>query len=203
MVAAVVFDMDGVIVDSEQVWDEVREELVADWGGRSRPEAQRAMMGMSSPEWSRYMHDELGLAAEPPEEINARGRRRMLERYHGELPLLDGAVEAVALAGGVVSARRRVVLEPAADRRRARDGRASRTASWRRCRRRRCRAGSPARTSIWRRRGGSASRAARVCGGRGLGERDPCGEGGRDGRDRVSRTGTTRPMRRRLGWRMS
>ena len=94
MIAAVVFDMDGVIVDTEQVWDEVREELVADWGGRYSAEAQRAMMGMSSPEWSRYMHDELGLPQEP-EEINAEVVRRMLERYHGELPLLDGAVDAV------------------------------------------------------------------------------------------------------------
>jgi len=94
MVAAVVFDMDGVIIDSEQVWDEVREELVTDWGGRYSAAAQRAMMGMSSPEWSRYMHDELGLSQEP-EEINAEVVRRMLERYHGELPLLDGAVDAV------------------------------------------------------------------------------------------------------------
>jgi HAD superfamily hydrolase (TIGR01509 family) len=94
VVRAVVFDMDGVIIDSEQVWDEVREELVAAWGGRSRPEAQQAMMGMSSPEWSRYMHDELGLAQEPAE-INDEVVRRMLERYRGDLPLLEGAVEAV------------------------------------------------------------------------------------------------------------
>ena len=94
MLVAVVFDMDGVIIDSEQVWDEVREELVADWGGTYSAAAQRAMMGMSSPEWSRYMHDELGLAQEP-DEINAEVVRRMLERYHGELPLLDGAVDAV------------------------------------------------------------------------------------------------------------
>jgi HAD superfamily hydrolase (TIGR01509 family) len=94
VVAAVIFDMDGVIVDTEQVWDEVREELVADWGGRSVPGAQQAMMGMSSVEWSRYMHDELGLAA-PPAEINAEVVRRMLERYRQDLPLIDGAVEAV------------------------------------------------------------------------------------------------------------
>ena len=122
MVAAVVFDMDGVIIDTEQVWDEVREELVADWGGRYSAEAQRAMMGMSSPEWSRYMHDELGLT-QAPAEINDEVVRRMLERYHGDLPLIDGAVEAVRIARGLVSARGGVVVEPAADRRRARDGR--------------------------------------------------------------------------------
>ena len=99
MVEAVVFDMDGVIVDTEQVWDEVRERLVADWGGRYSPEAQRAMMGMSSSEWSRYMHDELGLP-QSPEEINDEVVRRMLDRYRAALPLVPGAVEAVrALAG--------------------------------------------------------------------------------------------------------
>jgi HAD superfamily hydrolase (TIGR01509 family) len=51
-------------------------------------------MGMSSPEWSRYMHEELALA-EPPEEINGEVVRRMLVRYRDDLPLLDGAVAAV------------------------------------------------------------------------------------------------------------
>jgi HAD superfamily hydrolase (TIGR01509 family) len=91
---AVVFDLDGVIVDTEHVWDEVRERLTRDWGGAYRPEAQRAMMGMSSTEWSRYMHEELGLA-QAPEEINAEVVRRMLARYRTELPLVPGAVAAV------------------------------------------------------------------------------------------------------------
>jgi HAD superfamily hydrolase (TIGR01509 family) len=52
------------------------------------------MMGMSSPEWSAYMHDTIGLA-EPPEEINRLVVERMLARYAEELPLLPGAVEAV------------------------------------------------------------------------------------------------------------
>ena len=94
MVAAVVFDMDGVIVDSEQVWDAVREQLVREWGGSYSPVAQRAMMGMSSAEWSRYMHDELGLE-QSPAEINDEVVRRMLAHYRARLPLLDGAVEVV------------------------------------------------------------------------------------------------------------
>ena len=96
MVAAVIFDMDGVIVDTEQVWDEVREHLVGDWGGTYSSEAQLAMMGMSSVEWSRYMHEALGLP-QSPEEINAEVVSRMLDRYRTELPLIDGAVAAVRL----------------------------------------------------------------------------------------------------------
>jgi len=94
MIEAVVFDMDGVLVDTEQVWDDVREELVRERGGRWHEGAQAAMMGMSSVEWSRYMHDDLGLV-EQPDEINDEVVRRMLARYRDELPLLDGAVTAV------------------------------------------------------------------------------------------------------------
>jgi HAD superfamily hydrolase (TIGR01509 family) len=95
VIEAVVFDMDGVIVDSEQVWDDVREGLAKERGGRWHERAQADMMGMSSPEWSRYMHDVIGLR-EPPEEINDEVVRRMLDRYRTELPLLPGATDAVA-----------------------------------------------------------------------------------------------------------
>jgi len=94
MIEAVVFDMDGVIVDTEQVWDDVREQLVRERGGRWHDGAQAEMMGMSSTEWSRYMHEELGLA-EPPREINDEVVQRMLARYRDDLPLIDGAVDAV------------------------------------------------------------------------------------------------------------
>jgi HAD superfamily hydrolase (TIGR01509 family) len=94
VIDAVVFDLDGVLVDSEQLWDEAREELARERGGRWHERAQRDMMGMSSPEWSRYMHDVVGLR-EPPEEISAEVVRRMGARYRERLPLLPGAVEAV------------------------------------------------------------------------------------------------------------
>ncbi|HYZ78672.1 MAG TPA: HAD family phosphatase [Gaiellaceae bacterium] len=94
MIDAVVFDLDGVLLDSEQLWDEAREELARERGGRWHQRAQRDMMGMSSPEWSRYMHDVIGLR-EPPEEIDAEVVRRIERRYRDRLPLLRGAVEAV------------------------------------------------------------------------------------------------------------
>ena len=93
-IEAVIFDLDGVIVDSEHLWDEVREELARERGGRWHDRAQADMMGMSSVEWSHYMHDVIGLA-EPPEEIDAEVVRRMQARYAQRLPLVDGAVEAV------------------------------------------------------------------------------------------------------------
>ena len=91
---AVIFDLDGVLVDSEQVWDEVRERLADERGGRWHPRAQRDMMGMSSIEWSRYMSDELGVPLSP-QEVSAEVVRRVEERYRRELPLLPGAVDAV------------------------------------------------------------------------------------------------------------
>jgi HAD superfamily hydrolase (TIGR01509 family) len=94
VIEAVVFDLDGVILDSEQVWDEVRAGLARERGGRWSEQAQADMMGMSSTEWSRYMHDVVGLSA-PPEEINLEVVRRMLDRYSHDLPLIEGAVEAV------------------------------------------------------------------------------------------------------------
>ena len=115
MIDAVVFDLDGVIIDSEHVWDEVRQRLAEERGGRWHDQASREMMGMSSREWSRYMHDVIGLA-EPPEEINAEVVRRLVAVYHEELPLLDGAVEAVeALAGrwplGLASSSNRELID--------------------------------------------------------------------------------------------
>ncbi len=94
MIDAVVFDLDGVLLDSETVWDDVRETLVRERGGRWHERAQADMMGMSSREWSRYLHDELGLA-ESPQELNDEVVSRMLVRYRDELPLIDGAVAAV------------------------------------------------------------------------------------------------------------
>ena len=94
MLQAVIFDLDGVLVDSESVWDQARRGVVADNGGSWKPEATFAMMGMSSSEWSRYLHDALGTELDP-QEINAQVVQRVLDAYHHEVPALPGATDAV------------------------------------------------------------------------------------------------------------
>ncbi|MDD9370356.1 MAG: HAD hydrolase-like protein, partial [Acidimicrobiales bacterium] len=58
---AVIFDLDGVLLDSESIWNDAKRELVEAKGGRWLPGSARTMMGMSSPEWARYLRDELGV----------------------------------------------------------------------------------------------------------------------------------------------
>ena len=89
VVQAVVFDMDGVLVDTEPDWDAARRDAAHAGGGRWHAQATTDMIGMSAPEWSTYMHDELRVDAEP-EEINRQVVARMLERVAEGAPLLAG-----------------------------------------------------------------------------------------------------------------
>ena len=119
MIGAVIFDLDGVILETEELWDEVREALARERGGRWSERAQADMMGMSSTEWSAYMHDVVGLE-EPPEEISAEVVGRMLDRYEERLPLVEGATEAVKrLAAnwplGLASSSNRELIDRALD----------------------------------------------------------------------------------------
>lgn len=93
-VEAVVFDLDGVLVDSEPLWEQVRRQVVAEYGGRWTDDAQSRLMGMSTPEWARYLGDDLGVGL-PPDDVAALVIERMGARYAERLPLIPGAVEAV------------------------------------------------------------------------------------------------------------
>jgi len=93
-VAAVVFDLDGVLIDSEPIWTSVRKDFVAREGGVWHPDAQRRMVGMSTAEWSRYISAELEVPL-PPSEIGFRVVDAMSVRYGDQPPLVDGAVDTV------------------------------------------------------------------------------------------------------------
>jgi HAD superfamily hydrolase (TIGR01509 family) len=86
--------MDGVLVDTERDWDSARREVARALGGEWRRGATTDMIGMSAPEWSRYMRDHLGVEAEP-REISRRVVGRMLERVEAGPPLLAGSAAAV------------------------------------------------------------------------------------------------------------
>jgi HAD superfamily hydrolase (TIGR01509 family) len=94
MIEAVVFDLDGVLVDSEPVWEEVRRGLVAERGGHWPPDAQRRLMGMSTPEWARYLSEDLGVGLSP-DQVAAEVIDRMVARYTDRVPLMPAAVDAV------------------------------------------------------------------------------------------------------------
>lgn len=94
MIEAVVFDLDGVLIDSEPVWEQVRRQVVAEHGGHWAADAQQRLMGMSTGEWARYLSEDLGVGL-PPDAVAALVIERMAARYAERLPLMPGAVEAV------------------------------------------------------------------------------------------------------------
>ncbi len=89
-----IFDLDGVLIDSEQVWDEVRQKFARTHGGTWTPEATRAMQGMSTPEWGSYLVSAVGVALSP-EEASAGVIAEMEKAYADHLPVIPGAVAAV------------------------------------------------------------------------------------------------------------
>ena len=112
---AVIFDLDGVLVDSETIWDEARRTVVAREGGTWTDTATREMMGMSSHEWSAYLHDRLGVRLEP-DAISSDVAQLVERAYQEHLPLLPGALDAVSRLGarwplGVASSSNRTIID--------------------------------------------------------------------------------------------
>jgi HAD superfamily hydrolase (TIGR01509 family) len=115
VIEAVVFDMDGVLIDSEPVWERVRRRFIAARGGRWPAGAQARLMGMSTAEWSAYMSADFGLGL-TPQQVAQQVIAAMAAEYEQHLPLLPGAIDAVrALAGqwplGVASSSPRSLIE--------------------------------------------------------------------------------------------
>ncbi|MCW3000846.1 MAG: yniC, partial [Conexibacter sp.] len=118
-IAAIVLDLDGVVVDTEAVWDRERRAYVAAHGGTWTDAATRAMQGMSSAEWSAYLRDELGAGGDPAA-ISREVAAGVVAEVRRSLPLLPGAVDAVnALADayplGLASSANREVIDAVLD----------------------------------------------------------------------------------------
>jgi HAD superfamily hydrolase (TIGR01509 family) len=114
-IRAVVFDLDGVIIDTEEVWEDVRRGYVAEFGKQFRPDSQDRMMGMSTPEWSRHLAEDVGVPRSP-EQVAAEVLGRMAQRYRDALPLIPGSVEAVRRLGsrftlGLASSSARILID--------------------------------------------------------------------------------------------
>jgi HAD superfamily hydrolase (TIGR01509 family) len=119
VIEAVVFDLDGVLIDSEPVWEQVRRQVVATRGGHWDPDTQDRLMGMSTGEWSRYLSEDLGVRLSPPD-VASVVIEAMAARYREHLPLLPGATGAVRrMAGrwplGLASSSPRSLIETVLD----------------------------------------------------------------------------------------
>ncbi|HML00785.1 MAG TPA: HAD family phosphatase [Acidimicrobiales bacterium] len=119
MIEAVVFDLDGVLLDSEALWDDARHRAAVEEDGHWTAGATAAMQGMSSPEWSAYMHDKLAVDLDPGRIVDL-VVGKLLARYEEGLPLLPGALEAVRRLGrrwrlGLASSANRVVIDRVLD----------------------------------------------------------------------------------------
>jgi HAD superfamily hydrolase (TIGR01509 family) len=114
-----VFDLDGVLIDSEPVWERVRRNFTASHGGRWPDDAQDRMMGMSTGEWSAYMSEDFGVGL-PPGRVAELVIDDMTAEYQVHLPMLPGAVDAVRrLAGrwtlGIASSAPKSLIEAVLD----------------------------------------------------------------------------------------
>lgn len=94
-VAAIVFDMDGVLIDTEPIWEEVRRAYIDELRGRWLPDTQDRFMGMSTAEWSEYTSKDLLDGRRTPDEVAEDVISRMADRYSEHLPLMPGAVDTV------------------------------------------------------------------------------------------------------------
>jgi len=83
---------------AQQVWEQVRRTYVTECGGRWPADAQNRLMGMSTPEWARYLSEEAGVGRQP-EEVATAVVAQMAHRYAEDLPLIPGALEALARLG--------------------------------------------------------------------------------------------------------
>lgn len=119
MPEAIIFDLDGTLADTETVWDGIRQGLAEEAGVEWPTGATRAMMGMSTREWSTYLAEEVGLPF-APDEVAKLTIDKMAQHYREGVTLLPGAVESVRRMAahylvGIASSSPRVLIDAFVD----------------------------------------------------------------------------------------
>ena len=97
MIEAIIFDMDGILVDSEPVWNEARVQLAKSLGKTWTSHDHEAVMGVSTSEWVDYMMQRLEPAM-TPKELEEEIVKNMAALYEKQIPFMPHAVETVNLA---------------------------------------------------------------------------------------------------------
>ena len=95
MIQAAIFDMDGLLLDTEKYWDSARHMYAAEHGGHWVDADQEAVMGLNSREWARYMQRRFNIALSEEAIIEAVIERMIGMYQRSGAPLLPGATEAV------------------------------------------------------------------------------------------------------------
>jgi HAD superfamily hydrolase (TIGR01509 family) len=96
MIEAVIFDMDGLLVDSEPLWQRARIEAFGAERLQWTTADQEAVMGSSTEAWANYLAEKLGHEF-TPDQIIERVVSQMETYYHESIPFLPGAHAAIEL----------------------------------------------------------------------------------------------------------
>jgi len=112
---AIIFDMDGLLVDSEPCWEQARRNMAAEYGRDWTADDQRHVMGVSTATWANYMIERLGLKM-TPQALIERIVSDMQAVYRRQIPFMPGAIQAVRLAAshyptGLASGSERRLIE--------------------------------------------------------------------------------------------
>ena len=115
MIQAIIFDLDGLLVDSERYWNEARRAMAAERGIAWSADDHRACMGVSTRTWANYMIRRLNLEW-TPEQVEQHIIGTMVELYARQIPYLPGAIDAVNFAAqhfrtGLASGSPRVLID--------------------------------------------------------------------------------------------